>query len=116
MPDYDAMRLGPIYSTLGAAVTVTLNDSDMTEVSLTVIDKTSGVPVQLGDMEAHTVRPAAAVRMTQLTASGLTPASLDDATLSLDGTTWRVRGHMLRPGIGGESKGEVYLLLADDAV
>jgi hypothetical protein len=111
--DYDAMRLGLIYSIIGQTVTVTLNDSDETEITLRVIDKTRGVVVQLGDVDARSISPAAAVRMTELTTLGLTLAALDDARIGLAGTVWRIRGHKLEPGIFGEFKGEAYLLLTD---
>lgn len=92
-----SLRLDPIYAVYGEAVTLALADGD--EVDVTVIDKTSGITVTTGKgFEIESVRPAACVRLAELAAQEVTPVQLPDATLPLDGKTWRVEAHRVNAG------------------
>lgn len=77
------------------------------------IDKTTGVDLQpLGLAQQPTIVPAAVVRRRTLTEAGVTNlASLINATITLNGATWKIVNHGYRPQPGGELDGEVYLFL-----
>lgn len=84
-----------------------------TEGTLRVIDKTSGVDLQLiGQATVPTIVPAAVVRRSVLTGAGVTNlATLLNTTIALNGATWKIVNHAYRPQPGGEMEGEVYLIL-----
>lgn len=80
--------------------------------TIRVIDKTSGVDLMpLGQAKVPTIVPAACVRRYELTAAGLSPTDLINATLTMNGGTWRIVNHAYRPQPGGELEGEVTLIL-----
>lgn len=83
--------------------------------SIRAIDKTTGVDVApLGLANVPTLLPAACVRRASLTDAGITDlADLINATITLNGVTWRIVNHAYRPQPGGELEGEVYLLLRE---
>ncbi len=112
MTDFDSIRLNAIYEVI--AVTALLVTRAGQEKTLNVIDKTTGVAVALGDTSVQTIKPAAAVRMTELAEKNLGLADVDDGQIEFNGTKWRINNYMLRPGLGGESKGEAFLLLVDE--
>jgi hypothetical protein len=80
-----------------------------------VIDRTSGVEVTEGSsIDVKTIRPAAVVRMRELTDLGLAREDLEDAALDLNGKLWRVKATMPKPAPTGEADGELYLFLIED--
>jgi hypothetical protein len=113
MTDFSALLYGPLYAILGAPALLTIDDAP--PLTITAIDKTSGVEVSAsGSLDVLSIKPAAVVRMSELAALGVALAALDEATLLLNGKSWRVRSHMLKPGPQGEHKGEVFLILSDE--
>ncbi len=111
MADYDDLLLTPIYSTLATDAVVTLPGSDGEEISLRAIEKTAGDAAALGGYSLQTVRPMAVVRATELSVAGVDPADLDGGEIEINGATWRIKSHRMKPGIAGETAGEVELLL-----
>lgn len=112
--DYGALLYGPIYAALGVPALLTPVDGEP-GILVTAIDKTAGVEVATsGSFDVLTIKPAAAIRVRELAALGVALAALDEATLLLNGKSWRVRSHMLKPGPQGEHKGEVFLILSDE--
>lgn len=81
--------------------------------SVRVIDKTAGVDLSLiGAASMPTVAPAACVRRSTLTDAGITNlADLINATVTLNGATWKITNHHYRPQPDGELAGEVWLVL-----
>lgn len=81
--------------------------------SIRVIDKTDGIDLALlGKAGVQTIVPAAVVQRSVLTAAGVTNmASLIQATITLNGVTWRIANHAYRVQPGGERDGEVFLIL-----
>jgi hypothetical protein len=80
-----------------------------------VIDRTSGVEVTEGSgIDVKTIRPAAVMRMRELSDLGLSREDLEDATLDLNGKLWRVKATMPKPAPTGEADGELYLFLIED--
>ena len=61
-----------------------------------------------------TIRPAAIVRMRELTDLGLGREDLEDAALELNDKIWRVKASMPKPAPTGEADGELYLFLFED--
>ena len=79
------------------------------------IDCTSGIEVTEGSgIDVKTIRPAAIVRMRELTDLGLGREDLEDAALELNDKIWRVKASMPKPGPSGEANGELYLFLIED--
>lgn len=114
--DWTAILLDPNYAAFGVDATLTIapGTTDQAEHSLTVIDKTSGVPVTgAAGFEVETITPAAVVRMAELTAASVARTALDRGTIEFNGKTWAITSHILRPSPGGEADGEVMLLLAE---
>lgn len=111
--DYQALLYDPIYARLGVAATLTPVEPGLS-VSLTVVDKTAGIEVTLGDAAIQSVKPAAAVRMVELADNDLEPEDVDGGTIAFNGKTWTVQGFMLKPSPKGENDGEVLLFLSED--
>ncbi|MER9355556.1 hypothetical protein NKI61_20000 [Mesorhizobium sp. M0514] len=110
---YAALYASPI--AVDAVLTVTCGDPPM---ALRAIDKTAGLVIEGNEAgrnrfssEVQTVEPAAAVRATDL--AGIDLADLRGASLEINGKTWTVRNHLLKPAPTGEGKGEVLLLLTE---
>ena len=88
-------------------------------VAVMAIDKTDGLEITT-TLDAfqggvNTIRPAACIRMVQLTEAGIAHADLDGGSLALTDKTWRIHSHLLRPTPDGELKGEVILFLLDES-
>lgn len=109
--DYSIL-LDPQYSIYGVEAVLTL-DGDVVHDDLTVIDKTAGLSI--GDnVETPTLKPAAIIRMQELTDKGITREQLDDALVRFNENTWKISSTQPRPvPNGGESKGELLLWLYD---
>lgn len=100
-----------IYNALGvSAVLTTIH----TEVELTVIDKTVGVPFADEGGIVNSIKPACAVRVPELTTRGVAIAQLGDATIAFNGKSWHVETHKLVPAPTGEAQGEIYFFLMED--
>lgn len=85
--------------------------------SLRAMDKTAGVILNAGDTDMQSITPIAVIRMTSLTDEGLTAdADLDGGVIILDGKRWTIKAHSLKPSPAGELRGEVVLILSDEAV
>lgn len=111
MVDWSA-HYAAIYNALGVSATITLADSGET-VSVTAIDKTGGITVQdrPGGVAVDTLRPAAAIRVSDL--GSATTADLNGSEITFNGGTWRIDSHIPRPAPTGETGGEVYLVLIE---
>lgn len=81
--------------------------------SIRMVDKTTGVDVQpIGLATMPTILPAVCVQRRVLTAAGVTNLStLINATVTVNGVTWKITNHAYRPQPGGELDGEVFLIL-----
>ena len=102
-------------SEIGVSATLTAGTGTGADgLSVTVIDKTSGLQINEQD-NLQTIRPAASVRMAELTAAGISHAELDGGSLALADKTWRIHSHFLTPTPDGEIKGQVVLLLMDES-
>ncbi len=108
--DLDDLRLTPIYRVLGSDGV--LVDRIGNQVGLRVIDKTSGINIGDG-VTVNSIEPVADVRMTELAENGLDTADIDGCELVLNGNSWTIRTHALRPGIAGEANGEIRLILSE---
>lgn len=109
MIDYAADLYDPIFATLGVPAVLTMPDTTGEALDLIVIDKTAGTNV--GTVEMPTVLPAAAVRAIDL--AGIDLEDVENATLALNGRTWRVKSYRLAPSPKGEADGQVYLVLSE---
>lgn len=100
-----------IYSALGVPATF-VSGSTYDHAALTVIDKISGViAFQVG--EVQTVRPACAVRATELASRGVAVTDLDGSYITVNAKEWRIESHIAKPSPTGEAQGEYYLLLIE---
>lgn len=111
MLDPFTMSLNATYLALGVSATLTLTSTSAEPLTIRVIDKSAGVEV--GDQpQVQTLRPAAAVRMYELTAKGVTQDDLEGALLEFSGGTWLIESFLPKPNPKtGEAGGELYLLI-----
>lgn len=108
--DYGAV-LTTVYNTFGADATLTpVNGSP---VVLNVIDQTSGVEITSDNTGVQTILPAACVRVSTLATVGLSRANLKKASLLMSGKGWRVEYTVPKPGLVGETDGEVLMILSE---
>ena len=111
--DYTQLLYAPIYDTFGADAVIRCLYADTFPIR--AIDCTSGIEVTEGSgIDVKTIRPAAIVRMRELTDVGLGRDDLEDAALELNDKLWRVKASMPKPGPSGEANGELYLFLIED--
>ena len=111
--DLNDLLYRPLYSIFGADAVIRCLYGDAFPVR--VIDRTSGVEVTEGSgIDVKTIRPAAVIRMRELTGLGLGREDLEDAALDLNGRLWRVKATMPKPAPTGEADGELYLFLIED--
>lgn len=112
--DFDALLFEPVQTIFGDDAAVLTTTGSVGAVTLSAIDKTSGVEVAVqGNIDVQTILPAAVIRMAELLGLGLTRGDLDGSTLTLNGKDWLVQSHRLTPGPQGETAGECMLFLAD---
>jgi hypothetical protein len=105
--------LDPIYTAFGVPATV-WPASYGTPVTVTVIDKTSGVEVSNASMsEVSTIRPAALVRASEVATALIAREDLRRAELCMNGKKWRIESSTPKPTPNGESDGELMLLLIE---
>jgi hypothetical protein len=113
MVDYSALLYDPVYAELG--VLATLSAGTVGEIELTVIDKTrrksNTTNTDSGGVDVRSIGPAAAARMPELIAKGITRDDFKGAALTFNGRSWTVRTHELTGSPNGEDFGEVLLLL-----
>lgn len=107
MIDFAALLLDPVYDTLGVEASLEASGT----VTLTVLDKTEGVMLesQNGGFQLATSKPAACVRISELTANSLTRADLRDAQITFNGNDWKIVATQPKPLPSGS--GELYLIL-----
>lgn len=110
MIDFDQLLLLPIYERLGVSAVLT---TDGGSLGVTIIDKSHGVQVALGDLNVPTMRPAAVVRAVELADNSVDPSDVDGGSITFNGQTWRITTHSPKPGPEGEGKGEIYLFLTE---
>ena len=111
--DYTQLLYAPLYDTFGADAVIRCLYSDAFPIR--AIDCTSGIEVTEGSgIDVKTIRPAAIVRMRELTDLGLGREDLEDAALELNNKLWRVKATMPKPGPSGEANGELYIFLIED--
>jgi len=111
--DLNDLLYRPLYGIFGTGAAIRCRYGDV--FPLRVIDRTSGVEVTEGSgVDVKTIRPAAVLRMRELTDLGFSRDDLEDATLDLNGRLWRVKATMPKPAPTGEADGELYLFLIED--
>lgn len=118
MVNFAALLDGPIYKTIGKTATLTPASSPGA-VDIVAIDLTKGQSVVHGGgafqrrhtAAIQTVVPAAKVRLSELTAKGLTQDDVRQAKLVLNGYAWKVHSIEPQPSPEGEDSGELLLLL-----
>ena len=111
--DLNDLLYRPLYGIFGTDAVLRCLYGDAFPVR--VIDMTSGVEVTEGSgVDVKTIRPAAVLRMRELTDLGLSREYLEDATLDLNDKLWRVKATMPKPAPTGEADGELYLFLIED--
>jgi hypothetical protein len=113
MIPFASMLYGASYLTMGTDAELILADYGK-PVAIRAIDKTGGVTVDEGKTGLSTIKPAAVVRMADLTAAGIKRNELRKASLSMNGKTFRIESTLPRPSPAGEADGELYLFLIED--
>jgi hypothetical protein len=119
MIDLGALLYDPLYDTLGVPAVITPGAS-AAAIEVTVIDRTAGVEVGSAveffgaggrsgsGITVGTVRPAVAVRASELAAKNITTDDLVEGSVILSGKIWRIKTHAPHP------PGEIYLFLLDE--
>lgn len=110
---YDA-----IYAELGVDAWLALSATGGGEYAVTVIDKSvvaRSANFGVADlMVVHSARALAAVQVAELSGHGLGRDDLNDAMLTFNGATWRIKVTEPFPSPAGFDHGELYLVLVDD--
>lgn len=110
--DFEDLLYRPLYAMFG--VDATIRGLYFDSFPVRVIDMTSGIEV--GDnVGVKTMRPAAIVLVKDLGQNGLGREDLEEVTLEMNDSYWRVKATMPKPGPSGEPRGELYLILEEDA-
>lgn len=115
MLDFAALLYAPAYTVYGTTASLTLA-SGGDPIPLTVIDKSSGLEVEMDSdsgVRTPTLVPAALVQVAELTSAGVTRKQLRRATLEMNGKTYRVENSLPRPVASGEADGELALMLIE---
>jgi hypothetical protein len=109
MVDYSALLYDPVYAELG--VPATLSAGTVGEIELTVIDKTrrksNTTNTDSGGVEVLSVGPAAAARMQEILAKGITRYDFKGSVLTFNGRSWIIQSHDPTGSPNGEDFGEV---------
>jgi hypothetical protein len=110
--------LSAVYASAMAVDAVILPPTSGAPVAVRAMDKTSGVVLATDtDAEYQSVVAVAVVQMTALADAGLVAdTDLDGGTITLDGKAWTIKQHRLKPSPEGELRGEVVLILSDEAL
>lgn len=103
---YTALYASPM------AVAGTFVTADSSSYSVTVLDKTIGIPVGDG-VQVSTITPACDMRASEFFGHGLERNDLKSATITFNGKTWGVEYHEMRPSPEGERSGELRLFLSE---
>jgi hypothetical protein len=85
---------------------------DGLSITIPGIDKTSGAPISLHEIQIGTVRPCATVRIKDLRANDVDYADMEGVNITLNGEEWFVVSVKLASGPSGEAGGEAYLMLS----
>jgi hypothetical protein len=113
--DYQSLLYDPIYDVIGVEARLVAAPGHP-PVTVTVIDKTAGLPlVGDGGMEIETVRPAAMVRVAELIARGLCREAIDGGTVAFSCKCWKIESSRPAPSPKGERDGELMLILSEAA-
>lgn len=111
--DMGTLLYEPLYAMFGTDAVVRCTYGGAFAVR--VIDLTSGVEVSEGSgLDIKSIRPAAAVMVSELTSVGLARADLEDALIEINNKLWKVKATMPKPSPSGEASGELYLFLIED--
>ncbi|MER9524120.1 hypothetical protein NKI96_11095 [Mesorhizobium sp. M0292] len=102
---YAALYASPI--AVNAVLTVACGHPPM---ALRAIDKTASKTISFQGADVLDIGPAAMVRAVDLADVDL--ADLRGASLEINGKTWTVRNHVLKPAPTGEAAGEILLMLS----
>jgi hypothetical protein len=109
MIDFGALLYDPIYAVLGVPALLT-PATDASEIPLTVIDKTEGVVIDEGNsISISTIKPAAVVRMSEISAKGMVRADLKQGIIRFNSGNWTIVAIQPKPSPSGP--GELYLIL-----
>jgi hypothetical protein len=110
--DWQAELLDPIYAELGVEAALKSAPGEPI-ATITALDLTAGIVLDLGGISMGAITPAAAVRVAELAEHGIDAAALKDGTITLNGATWKIKAPHPKPSPAGEAAGEVYLLLEE---
>lgn len=111
--DFQSLLYSPLYEHFGVDATIRCLYSDA--FTIRVIDQTSGVEVSdSGNLDIKTIRPAAVIRVPDLTALGLSRIDLEDAAIEIHEKLWIIKATMPKPSPAGEELGELYLFLIEE--
>lgn len=111
MAAFGALLYGATFATFGTdAVLTTFGGSP---VQIRVVDRTSGIRLETGEVGVATVLPAAEFRAADLSAAGIALADLEDAILAMHGASWRIEQVLEKPTAGGSLDGIVSVVLSE---
>lgn len=108
---FDELLYPALYNVWGNCSKITPKNKPYS-LDLEVIDKSQGIEVS-NDVGVKTLHPAATVRVSVLKAANLTRAELRDATLVMNGKSWRIEATEPLPTPNGESDGQIMMYLSE---
>lgn len=110
MIDYQSLLYGPAHYIIGVDAVLVFEATDAEPITLTVIDKTSGIDTSR-EVDVQTIEPACVARMSEM--AGVDLDDLRGSAITFNGKTWHIGSHRLRPSPKGEADGEIYLILSE---
>lgn len=111
--EFNNTLYAPVYDAFG--VEVELACLFGAKYKLTAIDKTAGIEVGASSVDVGTIRPALAIRASELNDLGLRPHDLEEAIVTMNGKEWTIKTTLMRPSPNGEKDGEIYAILMDSS-
>ncbi len=113
MASFGALLYGATFATFGTDAVLTVIDG--APVPIRVIDLTSGIRLESGEVGVATVLPGADFRASDLDAAGIALADLDHASLAMAGSIWRIEEVLEKQTTGGRLDGLVRVILSETA-
>jgi hypothetical protein len=107
--DFQSLLFDPIYAAMGVPARFYFDGGELT---LVVLDKTSGIDVGT-DVNVQTLAPAIIARVQDFKENDFSPDDVIAGNVTLNGFTWTILSRKYKPTLKGQNDGEVLFFLED---